>query len=200
MPRFRKKRKSKFVTRRALPFLLAKNAEAKYIDSAEGGTDILLTDNAPHDDQMTLIQSGSRVDRRAGNEIQVTGFYMTFTCSPHILGVPEATSKVRYIRIVLYTKRSVAEPDLEVGPVDIIEKEPYIVWIDKMVQVPFNSSASKGHVVLRKKWKPYMKATYTDTSIGDIAHNGVYLTISTDTPNPELVEFSYNARLFFRDL
>ncbi len=199
MPRrFRRKRKSKFVTKRALPFLLAKNAEAKYFDDPLGGAGILITDNAPHDSELTLISTGGNVSSREGNEIQITGFYMSFTCAPHVLAV--ADNDIHYIRVVLYSKRSLTIGDLDVTPTEIISKENYVVWVDKIAQVPLQSSGINAIMKIRKKWKPYMKATFNGTGSDTIVKNAVFLSITSDAPNPLLSEFSYAARLFFRDL
>ncbi len=200
MPRrFHRKRKTKFVTRRALPFLLNKHAEPRYIDDPNGGSNIPINDILPHDSELTLISTGGNVNSREGNEIRVSGFYLSLTCRPDITGVT-ATNNVRYLRVVLYTKRSLAEVDMDVTPTEIIQRENYIVWADKMCQVPLNSPGSNSMIKIRKKWKPYMKVIYDGSGESTATSNALFLHVSTDSPDPELVEFSYNARLYFREL
>ncbi len=178
---------------------MSKMVEAKYRDDPNGDDGILLTDNIPHNSELTTIGTGGNVNSREGNEVQVTGIYMSFTCAPHNT-TPDPTTNVRYIRIVLYSKRSLSAPFLDVTPTEVINKDVYVIWVDKMAQVPFNSPGVSAIMKVRKKWKPYMKAIYDGASSTAITKNAVFLHLSTDAPNPELVEFSYQLRLFFRDL
>lgn len=195
---FRKnKKKGKFITRREFPGLLMKQGEAKFKGIVSTGVSI--NDVNFHDDDFTLIATGDSSSDRTGNEIQVTGMWGRVTFSNSIDGT-NGTNKAYYGRVLVYTARENSAPNPDVSPTELLDKDQYIVWYDRVVPIPWQNQIGNAMLTIRLKFNPYMKLRF-DTGVGTTCiQNRLRFAISTDAANPKLVEVKYAIRLFYRDL
>ncbi len=95
-------RKSKFVTKRGLPFQLMKYAETKYITF--GNTDLTLPNPASlfiNNIQLANIREGSGLNERIGQQIQLTGIHIK------IIYQAVNANDVRFLRVGVWTPRIV---------------------------------------------------------------------------------------------
>ncbi len=190
-------KKTKYVTKRGLPFQLMKYAETKYSTATSGapGVDLLLPSPATITNLITLtdIRQGDNFNERDGMMIQITGVYI------RIIYEAALTGAAQYLRAILYSPRissSFLAPASDM--VNIIDPEQFIVWSDKTVLCPQNPGNGHGVLTIRKKFKPYMKALY-DTDIGGSQTKGTLrLLLLGKINNGTSVQF--NARVYFKDL
>ncbi len=188
--RFNRKRKTKFVTKRALPFLLMKNAEPKFheIDST-----VTLTAASSFTLDLTFIIQGDGQDERIGQSIQATGVY--FRAIMGIAGV--ATTQPSYTRVILYSKRQNATTDLLVTGPSLPDFDKYIIWSDKLVPNPWTNSISNSMVTIRKKFKPFMKVLYSGSGSGSVEKNNLRMLMSVNTGS---IDVNFAVRLYYRDI
>lgn len=195
MPRRSFKKKSKFVTRRALPFLIARQAEAKYIQRTVSNLDMV--EALPETVSLTSIGNGDLRSNRIGNEIQVTGIY----ARGFWMQTPDATfptDNSYYGRVVLYTPKD-QNDTLDVIPGEVIDKEQFTVWYDRLMPIPWTNSISNSMFTIKKSFKPYMKVTYNSSSANSETKNAIKLLISTNS-GTALVTLNYQLKMYFRDL
>jgi len=192
--RRRNGRKSKFVTKRGLPFQLMKYAETKYND--EGVLDRLLTNPATLGVQFESIVSigtGNTVNTRVGNIIQVSGFY------GRCIYESTLTGQMQYIRICIVTPRDVNNANVPiVDMVTPIDPELHKIWYDKTVPCPFVPGGGHGVLTFRKKFKPYMKTIF-DSSVAASVQQGA-LNFCILTKNDGGATASWCVRTYFKDL
>ncbi len=192
--RRRRGRKSKFVTKRGLPFQLMKYAETKFTDV--GALDITLTNPAVIGPQFLAINAllqGVQQGQRIGNMVQITGVYIRFIFETILTG------ENQWVRIMLSTPRdptSTAFPFT--GMVSLADPDTDTVWYDRVHNCAFQPGGGNGVVVLRKKWKPYMKTIYNDSVPTSIEKNNLQLSILPQ--NNVGVIMTYTARVYFKDL
>ncbi len=187
--RFRRKRKSKFITKRALPFLLMKNAEPKFheLDFTD-----LVAPGTPTNLDLTFIAQGDSQNERIGQSIQATGVYFRA-----VLGVTANVDGPIYVRYILYTKRNNATADLNVTGPSIPDFDQYIIWADKLMPCPWTNNISNSVTTIRKKFKPFMKVMYNGSGAGSVEKGNLHLMM---TVNTDEVNINYAVRLYYRDL
>ncbi len=190
MPRrFRRKRKTKFVTKRALPFLLMKQAEPKF---QEQDATVLVTPGAPLTLDLTFISQGDGQGQRIGHSIQATGVFYRF-----VLGVTANVDGPVYIRYILYSKRNNATANLNVTGPSLPDFDQYIIWSDQLKPAPWTNNISNSVTTIRKKFKPFMKVMYNGTGAGSVEKGNLLLSI---TVNTDEMNVNYAGRLYYRDL
>jgi len=193
--RHRGKRKSKFVTRRALPFLMMKQAEAKR--NTLTFLDNVLASSINIEQDFSIIGQGTGANQRVGNEIQATGFVgnYTFSLDP---GIPE--TRPTYARILLWMPRgdsNVVSPD--VTPTEFPDPDNYIIWVDRKVALPWTNSLTSSMITVKKKFKPYMLITYDGSSSTAALKGKLQIDITTDSASGSVL-CSGSGRLFYRDV
>lgn len=196
MPRrMRRGRKSKFVTKRSLPFQMMKYAETKLKQQN-------LVDFTPFSDptvtadrfELTNIDVGDRDDERIGNEIQLRSVYAKFTCRNVV-----ATST--WVRFILYSNKV---PNADNVPVesmaDFIEKNNFTIWVDKWVYCTDNVAGGGGNgiVTIKFKFKPYMKTQWTGI-LGTTVKKGD-LSLSIIPSNTEGAQINGYINVYYKDL
>ncbi len=190
----RRRRRTKFVTKRALPFLLSKNAEAKRRNLSV--TDHVLSDTTALNFDYTQFAQGVGVANRIGNEVKVTGFIAKLTFSVVPGDLPQ---RPRYARVLLWQPRGdvdVLPPDA--APTELLDPEQFTVWVDRIVPLPWTNSLDNSFLTIRKKFKPYMNMIFDSSSSTSIQKNKLQLSISTDeSVNTFFV--SVGSRMYFRD-
>ncbi len=193
--RRRRKRKSKFVTKRGLPFQLMKYAESKFLTFSLA--DFLLTSPATSGlnlRSLVNIREGPGINERIGRQIQLTGIYVK------IIYNAVNDNNTRWMRVTLSQPRL---PDVieqpTVGMVDSPSFNETIMWFDKTVLCPTIGAATPGGVmVLKKKFKPYIKVRYENNLGADIFQSQLFLTL---LPKDTLsVIVSMEAKVYFKDL
>ncbi len=195
MPRRFRRKKSKFVTRRALPFLIQRQAEAKYRTGNIVGLD--MTAPLPEENEITAMGTGVNRSDRNGNQIQVTGVYARGFFSPnHDDTIP--TNSAYMGRVVLYTPRNVTDV-LDVLPGEAIDKELYIIWYDRLVHIPWTNSVTGNTFTIKKSFKPYMKVTYDSSGTTSVVKNPLKILISCNSPT-NFVTLDYHWKLYYRDM
>ncbi len=192
----RRRRKTKYVTKRALPFLLMKNAETKqrtHEDLSDPLSNIL-----PVNLDFSTIVQGTGEEERIGQEIQISSIFFKCTFS-NSLSQTTPTDKAYYARVLLYSPRDPDESPIDIVPMQFPDRQKYIIWADKVVPLPWVNSISNSMITIKKKFKPYMKAVYTGTGSGSCVRGKLRLLICTDA-DTGLAEVSYMARQYYKDL
>jgi len=194
MPTRRRTRKSKFVTKRGLPFLLTKYSEAKqlnftYTDLAVPEPAIALSNVI----DLTEISQGDSRSERIGNMIQVTGLYVSYTIESSDISNPQ------FFRLIVYSPRKV---DTTLLPADNMVKVPdsdkFKIWYDKTSPPAFQAGGGSGVFKVRKRWKPYMKVIYDSSSQTSVTQGQIKLMVLSDVDLG--VTVNLHARIYFRDL
>ncbi len=195
MPRrTRRRRKTKFVTKRALPFLLSRNAEAKRLDIEIISSSV--TESTSLDLEFFGMSQGDSVSQRIGNEIKVSGFMArcTFSIDPTF-----DLDRPFYARILLWMPRGdISEPSPNPGPTELLDPEKYVVWVDRVIPLPWTNAVSGTVVTIKKRFKPYMKMLFDSGTQGNVQKNALQLSISTDSAATGL-QVSVGARMYYRD-
>lgn len=193
--------KNEFILKKELGGIIIHKSEVKYRDLMSiGNTYESLTFTTTINLELTAIASGSDINQRIGNSIQVTGLNANFNFK--INGGGAGTNQASYARVVLYTPYDVTGSDLDVHSYDQIPKEEYIVWSDEYVHVGWTNSRF-GVIELKKSWKPYMKVLYTGSLSTEISHNKLMCMISSDLGTaavPRTVDVAFNVRMFYHDV
>ena len=156
MRRRRRGRKSKFVTKRGLPFQMMKYQETKFKDKVVIGQILTTLPALPNQlAHLTDISAGDEQDARDGNMIQLTGIYV------RIIHEANLTSAGQFIRVCLSSNRNATDfstPILDATtPPD---PDNFKVWYDKTFFTTFLPGGGKGVIEIRKKFKPYMKVIW----------------------------------------
>ncbi len=190
-----RKRKSKFVTRRALPFLLMKTAEAKR--QGDEVQDAILSASSSVEFDLSLIDQGDSVGQRTGNSVQATGFIGNFTFS---LDPTISETRPNYARILLWMPRgdsNVVPPN--VSPTEFPDPENYIIWADRRIALPWINSVQGSHATIKKKFKPYMKMNW-DTALAVSCIKGKLQATVVSDSTTGAGRLTADLRLFFRDI
>ncbi len=188
-------RKSKFVTKRGLPFQMMKYVETKntvveLIDSLADNPSVLSVNNI----SLVNIREGAGQFERIGSMIQVTGIHVK------IIFKGVNNNDLRFLRVGLWTPRI---PDATNQPftnmVDQPDTDTHIMWFDKVAIAPLAEASTPGGVMtIKKKFKPYLKTIY-QTNLGDSVTKGMLRLILL--PKADLsVTFSYSVKTYFKDL
>lgn len=174
MPR-RRSRKSQYVTKRSLPFQLMKYAETKQITQTLRNFLPILPGDTTQVFELTDILQGDETNERTGNEIQLRSFYARFWCNA-------VSSSGVFARFILYSPRLANSntPPVVTGMGDRIDKDLYVVWLDKWISCSNQQGGGSGLVTMKKKWKPYMKVIYSGSTGTLVKKNGLYLQIITN--------------------
>ncbi len=188
-------RKSKFVTKRGLPFQMMKYVETKNRllsalnrnadnPSISGLNNLSLVD----------IREGSADNERIGSLIQVTGIHVK------IIFQGVNSNDLRYLRVGLWSPRI---PDATTQPFDNMVDQPDtdtdIMWFDKVMVAPLAAASTPGGVItIKKKFKPYLKTIY-QTDLGDSVTKGMLRLILLPKADAS-VDFSFSAKTYFKDL
>lgn len=193
---FRRKKmgRSKFVTKRQLPFLMSKIAEPKQINN--NFEDILIAKPATaatNGRSLTTIAQGDGKAEREGNLIQVTGYFCSFAVES------EDTLIAQWLRIIIYTPRKVGTTLL---PADDMTSQPdtdkFIIWHDKTVAPALQPGGGVGLIKLKKRWVPYMKVRYDSGADSSVQENEVIVLVLSHLN--EGVKLRAQMRLFYRDM
>ncbi len=193
----RTKKKGKFITRRELPSLLMKQAETKFKGVSDDDKDF--NSGSFIDEDFSIMATGTDTSARIGNEIQVTGLWGRVSFSNSTDG-SNPTNRAYFARVLVYTSRDNQAANPDVFPTELLDKESYVVWFDKVVPIPWQNSISNSLVTVRLKFKPYIKLRYDNSSNTSCLQNRLRLAISTDCISPALVKCSYGIRMYFRDI
>ncbi len=188
-------RKSKFVTKRGLPFQMMKYVETKFQTITE--TAVALTSGlpsiGPQFASLTLFNQGVDQFERIGNMVQVTGIYIRMIHSSILDG------NNQWVRVTLTTPRDVNGGEQPISGMTIpVNPDKHIVWHDKTYNSAFQPGGGNGVIIIRKKFKPYLKVMFDDDAGSSITKGNVQLTIVSH--NNLGVEMSYTVRVFFKDM
>ncbi len=188
-------RKSKFVTKRGLPFQLMKYAETKYHTIGSSNITLTVPPSGDSVNPLYVIRRGSAEIERTGNEISISGVYIRIIAESALVG------SAQYLRAVLYTPRTPQSmlpvvPDS--GMTTFIDPDLFVVWFDKTMLVTFTPGGGAGVMVIRKKFKPYMKAIY-DQDLGTLIQRGPLL-LGLFGKNNLGTNVTFTGRLYFKDL
>ncbi len=195
MPRRSHRRRSKFVTKRAFPFMLMKQAETKSISTS--AKDVSFVSSLPIDLSLNNISQGTQVSERVGMDVQTSSVFFKASFS-NSLDDSNPTNKAYYARVILYTPRNSIDI-IDVEPMEFPDRQKFIIWSDKTVGIPWTNNLSHSIITIKKKFKPYMNTLY-DGSGGSTAIKGkLMIAIVTDS-DTALVEVSYMARVYFKDV
>lgn len=194
MPRRRRNgRKSKYVTKRGLPFQLMKFAETKFIDDTVNlniATPATFLTNVV---DLTAIGGGSNQSQRDGNSLQMSGLYISYTMATTDVNNPQ------FGRLIVYSPRATGSTTLPVDDfLDIVDPDEFKVWYDKISIPAFQQGGTSGVHKVRKSWKPYMKVIYTSSSAASVVQGQVYLMFLSATNVG--VTLDLHSRLYFKDV
>jgi len=188
-------RKSKFVTKRGLPFQMM-----KYVETKNTVIELLnsLADNPPvlgvNNVSLVNIREGAGQFERIGSMIQVTGIHVK------IIFEGVNSNALRFLRVGLWSPR---DAQTTIGPwdnmVDQADTDVHIMWFDKVAIAPLAEASTPGGVItIKKKFKPYLKTIYS-TNLGDSVTKGMLRLILL--PKADLsCTFSYSAKTYYKDL
>ncbi len=187
-------RKTKFVTKRGLPFQLMKYQEQKFISLLIDDRDLLVPATTGELIQLNEIRTGTQQFERVGNMVQVTGVYGKITFSA------TSSTKMRFLRVILYSPRIVDDLGSPViRAVDLADPDRHVIWFDKLVSCPFPAAATPGGVMtVKKKFSPYIKCLYDDIVGSSITKNSIRIAFVAS--ENVAVNISCNIRLYFKDL
>ncbi len=191
--RRRSGRKSKFVTKRGLPFQLMKYQETKFESFFETAITLQTAIPATQVIDMSSIFQNVQANGRVGNQINVSGFYCT------VIHEAALTGQMQWIRVVVVTPRIttfLGKPIVDmIAPIDPRE---WKVWYDRVHRSAGPSSGGNAQVFhIRKKFKPFMKVTYDNVSDLSVTENKLMFFITTQNNLGTIA--SYHCRLYFKD-
>ncbi len=198
MPRQRK-RKSKYLTKRGLPFALMKQVETK--SNSVEDADVSMVSGLPIDINLTQIAGGDTVNQRVGNEIKVSSVF--FKCGfSNSIDATLPTNKAYFGRVMLWSPRDItasASTPLDAEPFEFPDRQKWIIWADKTVPIPWANSISNSIITIKKRFKPYMKVLYDSSGSGSAIKHPLFITITTNSATA-LVECSYMSRVYYKDI
>ena len=140
------------------------------------------------------ITRGTGADDRIGNIIQVSGYYMRLTYQ----GVSQ--SDVQYFRVIIYTpKQDMLTTEVPGSDmVNIPDPRRFVIWADRTVLCPNAPGNGQGVMVLKKKFKPYLKVEYDSSLLTDITRGQILMQVLATTN--DAVRISFDLRMYFRDV
>jgi len=191
--RRRRGRKTKFVTKRGLPFQMMKYVETKFKTISVFNQ--VLSDTASLNQFFSLssIDGGSDQEQRVGNMAQCSGFFIRLVYEAQLTG------QMQYIRVIVYTPRftgqAVPAIDDMITPAD---PDLHKVWVDKVAPCPFVPGGGGGVMTLKKKFKPYMKMIWGTDDGEDIEQGQILVNIIGK--NNLGTTASWMTRLYFKDM
>ncbi len=189
-----RKSKSKYVTKRGLPFQLMKYAETKYNDN-NTFNQTLLSDptSSVQLTSMVGIGGGTSVNSRVGNSIQVSGFY------GRVIYDAAITTETQYMRLCVVSPRVTNNATAPIGNmIGPIDPDDWIIWYDKTVPCPGTAGSGHGVLTFKKKFKPYMKTLYDTSSSASVTSGNLTFCI---IPKTDLgVNASWAIRVYFKDI
>jgi len=193
--RRRRGRKSKFVTKRAFPFMMMKLAETKYLTFAISNVNLPINPSEGITTRSLInIIEGNGLNQRIGQMIQLTGIY--------VRAVYKAidSDDTYTFRIGMHTPRIPGDVQLPFNNQVVQPQfEEQTMWFDKTMTVPNKVAPTPGGVlVIRKKFKPYMIVRY-ETNLGDSVTKGD-LRLTLLPSSDAKVNVSYSARVYFKDV
>jgi len=196
MPHRRRRngRKSKFVTKRGLPFQMMKYVETKF--QTLNATDVscaTFPGIGPQFAAVNLIEQGVQQDERIGNMVQLSGIYIRL--------IHEATNPAlnQWLRVTLTSPRDVNGGSRPISDMTTpVDPDLHKVWYDKTHNSAFQPGGGNGVVTIRKKFKPYLKVLYNDDTVTSITQGNVQLTFISK--NDLQITASYTARVYFKDM
>ncbi len=185
-------RKSKFVTKRSLPFQLMKYAETKQFTTT---FDPLTLTTSGTSFDLSELEQGPSVFERIGNECQLRSVYCRFTITKN---AAETMSNASFARFILYTPRLANDSTVPVAKLtSLVDKDDNIVWQDKWVRVASDLNGGSGLVTIKHKWKPYMKLIWNAAGESGHRKGSLRLCIIGSNLNCDARGF---ATMFFKDL
>lgn len=189
--RRRRMKKSKFVTKRGLPFQLMKFAEAKFVLKSLSLTMASPPTFANQTLKLTEIASGTNQAERVGNEIQLSGVFLNYD-------MQSAIASARG-RIILYSPRQVTSTALPATDMTTIpDTDRFIIWVDRKVYCGSQAGNGTGLGSIKFKWKPYMKLRYDGEAAGTITQGVVYCVFITAVNGGIIL--NTNSKTFFKDV
>lgn len=188
-----RRRKSKFVTKRGLPFQLMKYAEVKKHDEIFIQEDLTVIATTGNHRQLLDINQGLDIQNRIGNMVQCTGFYI------RVMFESVLTGSMQWIRIAVTTPRDTNNTSSPIfNSHTPIDTDVWKVWYDKTHPCPFVPGGGGGVVTIRKKFRPYLKVIYSSGLGGSIEKGRIQMTA---IPFNNLgTRMNATARVYFRDL
>jgi len=195
--RRRKGRKTKYVTKRGLPFQLMKFAEIKFIDTATPSTGLLVPAPSTFATNTFIplaIQRGDGEAERIGNIVQVSGYYCRFVYD----GLEASVSN--FLRIVIYSPKQDQQSQESpcVDMVNVPDPRRFTIWYDKTVLAPNSAGGSKGVLVVKKRFKPYLKVEWDGSLLTDFTRGNVLIQVLS--LNNEGIRLFMDFRMYFRDV
>lgn len=194
MPRRSRKRKSKYVTKRGLPYQLQKHAEKKFFEHEFASA---VFSNPPSYStsvfEMTQISQGTGNKARIGNEVQMTGLFYKFA-------IKSKATNSSWFRIVMYTPRIIGDVSLPCTLIaDQIDPDAHIVWSDKIVALANIQGGGSGIIQYKKRFKPYLKVQWDGgSSLLDITRGQVLMLMIAEDVN--VVEVNGYCRSYWTDI
>lgn len=192
MPR-KRRRSSKFVTKRSLPFQLMKFAETKR--STDQVTTLSLVQPATFANSTLIlhdITQGIDQSKRIGEEVQASGYYCRFYFA-------SVSQTIQWCRVVVYSPRLVDTTEIPLTDInDMADPSKFIIWSDKSVAPAGQIGGGSGIVTLRKKFKPYMKLRWESASGTDITKGSLFVLFLCNVNDGATVHGI--SRLYFKDV
>ncbi len=187
-------KKSKFLTKRGLPFALMKFAESKR--GTNNVNNLTLADPPVFSTNTFLLHdldAGTSAGQRIGETIQQSGYYIKLFCQSIDSNVTS------WVRCIVYSPRDDQDTDLPTDDLrDIPDPNRFIVWSDKSVSVAGQPGGGSGIITIKKKFKPYRLGRYSDSSGTNVTKGSLYMLLVTN--NSTAVEVLGVARLYFKDV
>lgn len=142
----------------------------------------------------TDISRGTGSTSRIGNIVQVSGYYVRMTFESVL------QTEAQYMRIIIYTpKQDMLSTELPATDmVAAVDPRRFIIWHDKTLLCANGPGGSKGVMVLKKKFKPYLKLEWDSSNELDVT-KGQLLILTLGRTN-EAVRFNMDFRLHYRDV
>ncbi len=193
--RRRRGRKTKFVTKRGLPFQLMKYVETNFRTFGTGSEFAVKSAGNPGElfIAITDIPVGTERFERIGNMVQARGFFMRIIFESALAGAGQ------YIRIAMTSPRDIGDTIPPIADmVTQINPDTHKVWYDKTHFAAFQSGGSKGVVEVKKRFRPYMKLMWDGPSGDDITKGRIDLTIISKVNDG--VNATFRGRLYFKDM
>jgi len=142
------------------------------------------------------ISRGTGATSRIGNIIQVSGYYSRWTY------VSNTVSDTVFWRVIVYqNKKDTQSTDSPLTDmVNVPDPRKFIIWDDRTMMVPnaVNGNGKNGIMVLKKRFKPYLKVEYDSATNTDITRGGVFVEFLAS--QPDIVTVNADFRTYFRDV
>lgn len=190
----RRTKKSKYLTKRGLPYALMKTVETKYQSQNEGGFLITVPPTFSNNSwQLYDINPGLLFNNRVGNEIQTRSFF----CRIFAKSVDGATQV--WCRALLYSPRDASATSVPINSLrDIPDHEKYIIWSDKSINCAGQPGGGSGILVMKKRWRPYMKTLYSSSDNNSVQKGAVMLIVVSNVD--QNCQIDIDMRLYYKDV